>query len=226
MFVLKSVSDCLWFFDATPVGSQRFFDVLGLSYIYDYWLYTRRGLSLPPHRPRLRHFESIFFRICLPTMIVSIAVVHGAVITAHLYSGGERRDVIGTSYVEAFNLFFSLQFTLPDISFDMSLHHKLPHHIAAIINFQTSDPTMLLEGANALSALNLIISLVRPMVTRLHVLLAYCAGGLNLRTKDRANKPSVLLACCSKRCPTSLLRARRRRASRRLTWQRRSRSSI
>ena len=129
-----------------------------MLYLYDYVRYTRRG-DVPP-REAIKPFQTITLRICVPLLCVSSSAILGAILMARSYmdqigSTGGSSDVIRLAYSEAFNVFFTLEFAIPDwgwLSVDFDKIAELVRILQEGFDFDNISPSLLLDGSSALTA--------------------------------------------------------------------------
>ena len=92
-------------------------------------------------------------------------------------------------YAEAFDVFASLRFALPDLTFDLSELAKVGSYLNAFfsVGWDNFTPTYMINGSSALTALNLSISIFRPMINFLNKFIEYVRRFARLRAKLASN---------------------------------------
>ena len=96
---------------------------------------------------------------------------------------------MGILYAEAFDVFASLRFALPDLTFDLSELAKVGSYLNAFfsVGWDNFTPTYMINGSSALTALNLSISIFRPMINFLNKFIEYVRRFARLRAKLASN---------------------------------------
>ena len=82
--------DALWFFDAAPLPSKRFFDGLGLLHVYDAFRERMgNGRWSPPEsrKKQFVFFEAVIHRVLIPLLLVSTLALYGTILAAHTFAG-------------------------------------------------------------------------------------------------------------------------------------------
>jgi hypothetical protein len=119
-------------------------------------------------------------------MLLSTLVVYGVLHAVHWYSGNSG-DPMGASYALAFGCFRNLGLALPEIAFDVSSIGRFFARLSVVLKFNLDlTPNFLLEGSGALSSLNFVLSLARPLISRLNVVVYGVEELLKNRDKKRA----------------------------------------
>jgi hypothetical protein len=161
--VTRSIIYMLWFLEGAPVGTKRFFDPLGVLYLYDYLRYTRRGEVSP--RPPSKGFVQSFFRFCVPASFLSSVLIYSMLHACLIYSD-KPGNVLSLSYAQSFHWFRTFEFTPPELMLDLSKIGMLIEYLKDLRNAAN-----MLEASRALNALNLLLSLIKPLLTHLMILL-------------------------------------------------------
>ena len=82
--------DALWFFDAAPLPSKRFFDGIGLLHVYDAFRERMgNGRWSPPEsrKKQFVFFEAVIHRVLIPLLLVSTLALYGTILAAHTFAG-------------------------------------------------------------------------------------------------------------------------------------------
>ena len=96
-----------WWLEKAPTGSVRFWDALGISYIY---FSVRRRFTRGDQRSStmpLTEFEVLALRVMLPLLCLSPLALFGTLYAVKLYSGQGDSITVGGLYAEALDVFIS-----------------------------------------------------------------------------------------------------------------------
>ena len=151
-------------------------------------------------------------------------VVYSTWLMMFIYAGNpthEVMDLLALEYEHCFAVFRGVRFQLPSFDFALADAFGALSGFADLTRFAQFDPSHFMEASLALTALNFLISLVKPLLCGLSTAL----GVFGMTASQAANVPlAVVTACDVTSWGRSASSSRRpKRSSRRLMTRRKPR---
>ena len=132
---------------------------------------------------------------CIALMALSPLVVYSTWLMMFIYAGNpthEVMDLLALEYKHCFAMFRGVRFQLPSFEFSLTNAFGALSGFADLTSFAQFDPSHFVGASLALTALNLLISLIKPLLCGLSAAL----GAFGMTASQAANIPLAVVAVC------------------------------
>ena len=105
--------------------------------------------------------------ICIVAMTLSPLVIYGTWTMMFIYAGNstdEVMDLLALEYKHCFAVFLGARFRMPSFDFSLSDAFDAFSAFSDLTSFANFDPSHFMESSSALTALNFLISLIKPLI--------------------------------------------------------------
>jgi len=105
--------------------------------------------------------------ICIVAMALSPLVIYGTWTMMFIYAGNstdEVMDLLALEYKHCFAVFLGARFRMPSFDFSLSDAFDAFSAFSDLTSFANFDPSHFMESSSALTALNFLISLIKPLI--------------------------------------------------------------
>ena len=136
-----------------------------------------------------------FILICIALMSLSPMVVYSTWLMMFIYAGNpthEVMDLLALEYKHCFAVFRGVRFQLPSFEFSLTDAFGALSGFADLTSFAMFDPSHFMDASLALTALNLLISLIKPLLCGLSAAL----GAFGMTASQAANIPLAVVSVC------------------------------
>ena len=127
--------------------------------------------------------------------VISPWVVYSTWLMMFIYAGNpthEVMDLLALEYEHCFAVFRGVRFQLPSFDFALADAFGALSGFADLTRFAQFDPSHFMEASLALTALNFLISLVKPLLCGLSTAL----GVFGMTASQAANVPLAVVTAC------------------------------
>jgi len=132
--------------------------------------------------------------VCIALMSLSPLVVYSTWLMMFIYAGNpthEVMDLLALEYKHCFAVFRGVRFQLPSFEFSLTDAFGALSGFADLTSFAMFDPSHFMDASLALTALNLLISLIKPLLCGLSAAL----GAFGMTASQAANIPLAVVVC-------------------------------